>query len=63
MFKRNPNAKKWRRPNSVEDVVSPRKIARAVAKYNLAKQGNLHRAIKSNHFSNNWRKYAVSKNV
>lgn len=38
--------------------VHTRSIDRGVARHNLEKQGNLHRAIKSRHFANNWRTYA-----
>jgi len=43
--------------------VFPRTLARSVARYRLAKQGNLHRAIKSGHFATNWRVYATGREV
>ena len=48
--------KKGTKPNTQDKVVTPRVIARSVAKHNLGE--NLHRAIKSGHFAQNWRQYA-----
>ena len=55
--------KKGTKPNIPSKIISPRGLARSVARYRLEKKGALHNAIKSGHFANNWRVYANAKEV
>ena len=51
--------KQGTKPNIPSKRVTPRGIARSVAKHNLG--DNAHRAIKRGHFATNWRMYATPK--
>jgi len=55
--------KKGTKPNIPSKIISPRGLARSVARHRLEKKGALHNAIKSGHFANNWRVYANAKEV